>query len=292
MAEAYQEALAKHPSDDGPSTDSTSEPSTTDASQPPVSSEDAPEQDAPPATDDSQRLRDPEISRISTLLDQGRESELTSAEMGTLNRIRATTRTQIESENAQEEAARQQYIEVSKARIEEPEAYDGMLHSKSGPLWLDFKEKFETKHPEVSLEHPGFGDDSSSSVDTGRITQDAKAAVFRDQNTVLEKVAEGYGITKEQVAQIASDTGGGHAMIPNIVKAAVEAGIEKERPKLAESERTAALKQVTAENLKSVKTPRTQVTGAAKAAGATEAPKTLGETYLEIKEQKEKDGSL
>ncbi len=292
MADAFREALAEQSSDDGPSTDSTSEPSTTDASQPPVSSEDAPEQDASTATDDSQRLRDPEISRISSLLDQGRESELTSAEMGTLNRIRATTRTQIESENAQEDAARHQYIEVSKARVEDPEAYDAMLHGEHGATWLAFKRGFEGKHPEVSLEHPNFGDDTSSSVDTGRITQDAKAAVFRDQNTVLEKVAEGYGVTKEQVAQIESDTGGGHAMIPNIVKAAVEAGLEKERPKLAESERTAALKMVTAENLKSVQTPRTQVTGAAKASGATEAPKSLGDTFLEVKEQMEKDGSL
>ncbi len=294
MEQAFLEAKAEQEGKEGPATEPPSEPSTPDASLPPESSEAAPEPTAPAApTEDSQSLRSPDLSRIDTLLSQGRESELTDAQRGTLNRIRETAKSQVVAETAQENEFRTIYLEGEKMRVEDPEGYAAFTHGAKGAEWITFHRSFEDKHPEVSLEHPQFGTDASAGPDLTRVQQDARSEVFRDQNSVLAQVAEGQGISKERVAEIETETGGGHAMIPTIVAEAIKAGIEKQLPEVKEQERTAAEKEASLKAVSAAKVPVTMPASTNGAPGKEEATSNdIGDSWLEAKEEMEKAGLL
>lgn len=179
-----------------------------------------------------------QLDRINSLVEQGRESELTPTERGVLRRLRE----RVEQQHQQETRFRDMYLQFERMK-EDPEAWTKFLDDHQQPdKVLAFMRAYKRDHPDVSLDNPDARPQPSA--------EQIRAQVEEEQTEALEglvdQLAKAAGV-EDELPSLRKEADGRHgALLSSITKTAIEKGVEKMRESVRREEREAAEREAQA----------------------------------------------
>lgn len=184
-----------------------------------------PEAPAPQENDQPKgRSTQSTLDRIRTLVDQGRESELTREEQGILKRLESRGREKAERERAEREAMEQEeagfreiYLDLLALEQDDPAEFAKAIREE--PSRAAFMRDYAKAHPEITLDNPDASPPQKSFEQMRAEAQDEVRGKLLDLGKYL---GEEYGLSDEDVRRIAGSAKGEGTYLAGIIDAAVE----------------------------------------------------------------------
>lgn len=191
------------------------------------------------ATGEDDRTTKGTLDRINSLVEQGRENELTPHERGVLRRLRE----RVEQQHQQETRFRDLYLQFERMKTEDPEGWTKFLDDHQQPdKVLAFMRAYKRDHPEVSLDNPDARPQPSAEQIRAQVEEEQTEAL----DGLVDQLAKAAGV-EEELPTLRKEADGRHgALISAITKTAIEKGVEKMRESVRREEREAAEREMQA----------------------------------------------
>ena len=192
------------------------------------------------------------LDRISTLVSQGREGDLSPREQGVLRKLRDDAVTSARAEAQEMESYKDLYLQLEATRVEDPVEFARQV--KENPERATFMQAFEAEYPEVTLENPNPGARQPS---LDQVRNQAASKIFDDFDQVVRAMAAEAGVDNNAVEEARKGAAGPWSYLTSVFTASVKAAVQKELPKIRAEERKAASLEAQAQYTgKTIVTPR------------------------------------
>lgn len=241
-------------------------------------------QTAAPETPDKGQSFQANLDRLRSLVEEGREGELTPAERGVLDRIRRQVADRHTAEQQAFNEAKDAFLALDALINESPE--DWAAHSIAEPekaaRELAFYKDFKSKHPDISTVTP-----EGDVTNPERVRTEAQRRVFEAFDQAVVDVAGKHGVKPEKLAQLYDAATTPWEYLGNVVEAVVESHVASEVEKRLVDERKAIQQEMQAKYTpKIVKPPVTLggLPGSGKAP-ARSGPISIEEAFAAAKER-------
>lgn len=186
--------------------------------------------------------------------------------------IAEAARREYEEEQKTVSQLKERFLELAALRETDPEEFHRLMwDTPESPKLRDFYETMRREFPELSPENP----DAQRAIDVEGAKREAVVQVFQD---MYAAVREATGLGDDSLQSVADESKGPWDFLARAIQATVQSALEKERAKIREEERKAALMETQREYLtRSVVVPKAIPQHVAQAAQA--GPLSLTEAF-------------
>lgn len=191
------------------------------------------------------------LDRIRTLVDQGREKELSPVEQGILRKLEAKAIERRDAETTAEKQARDAFLALDALRVEDPGELARVFAEE--PRRAEFYKLYKAAHPDISVDNP----EGNGQTDPTKVKQETVQTFFDQFDRAVEASWEKTGLPAEKLAELYEKASTPWEYLDQTVEAMAEARAKDMLAKALPDERRAIELEVQARYTpKTIVTPR------------------------------------